>query len=166
VKVDLVEEAILRETVDLLSSPPSVETAVAALRDELTALEQQIAAVIDEREEIGRSRMGRRSLLPVQRQREAELFQAQQALEDRQKAVQDTLAATGSKVVDARVARLWDSLEALEGDDRTEANAAMRETFSRVVVDHNAEVLDFHWRHGGTTRIAYGLPFGPEDAPA
>lgn len=159
VPVETVEAALLREVVDLLNDPPSANAGETAARRELSETERLIAAVVQEREDLGEARRQRRGLLPVERAREADLYQQQQALEDTRRSLLDTLATTGSRLVDARVSRLWSALDAMEGEDRSEANAAARETFSRVVIDHRAEEMVFHWRHGGESVVSYAHPF-------
>lgn len=159
VPVEAVENAMLREVVTLLDHPPSATAGEAEARENLARTERLIAAVVEEREELGEARRQRRGLLPVEREREAALYQQQQALEDDRRSLLDTLATTGSRLVDARVSRLWDALNAMSGEDRSVANAAARETFSRVVVDHRVEEMVFHWRHGGESVVSYANPF-------
>jgi DNA invertase Pin-like site-specific DNA recombinase len=159
VPVDIVESALEREVVDLLAAPPSADAGETAAREALVETERMIAVVVDERRELAEARRKRRGLLPVEREREAVLYQEQQALEDERRELLDSLATRGSRVVDARVARLWDALDQLEGEDRTEANAAARDAFSHVVIDHRTEQMVFHWRHGGESVISYAPPF-------
>lgn len=166
VPVEVVEKALLGGRVGLLSEAPSSTEAEATLRDELEELELSIEAVVEEREELGRARRSRRSLLPVERQREAALYEEQQRLEDQRRAMQEALAVSGSRLISSRISRLWDILDAAteqdEGEGRTAANTVIREAFLSVVVDHVREELLFRWRHGGESVLRYGNPFADE----
>ncbi len=174
VPVEAVESAIRRETVTLLDNPPSTDLAELRFRAALADVEMQMDAVTGEIEDLTRARLERRGVTPLARQREADLYRHKQALLDTRKSLQDQMTLAGSRAVDARVTRLWDALEDLavlaseqerdgfegfEGLDYTAVNAAVRETFSSVVVDHEREALTFHWRHGGETELSYAPPF-------
>ena len=159
VPVDMVETAIMRETVTLLDNPPSTNEAEEALREAVHLNELTYEAVVNELEDLAQSRRQRRGLTPMERGRKEELDLSRQRLIDARKALQADLQVAGSRMVDDRVSRLWKALDDMDGDDRTAANAAMRETFSTVVVDHEREVLTFGWRHGGESEISYASPF-------
>ena len=174
VPVEAVESAIRRETVTLLSSPPSTDEAELRLRAALADLDLQMDGVTDEMRDLALARQERRGTTPLARQREADLYRHRQSLLDARKALQDQMTLVGSRAVDARVTRLWDALVALDtlaalqerdgfegfdGLDYTAVNAAMRETFASVVVDHGREVLTFSWRHGGETGLSYAPLF-------
>jgi hypothetical protein len=174
VPVEAVERAIRRETVTLLDNPPSTDVAELRFRAALADVEMQMAAVTGEIEDLTRARLERRGVTPLARQREADLYRHKQALLDTRKSLQDQMTLAGSRAVDARVTRLWDALddlavlataqkrdgfEGFEGLDYTAVNAAMRETFSSVVVHHEREALTFHWRHSGETELSYAPPF-------
>lgn len=153
-----VEAAIVRDRVRLLEFPPTADQSEAACREKLAEIETEISLLVDRRADFDETRRARR-LTALEREAEAQTFADQQALEDRRRDLLDALAGGGSKVLAARVARVWDALEALPDDgNRTEANQAMREAFEGVTVDHRDESLTFRWRHGGESFLSYGTP--------
>lgn len=177
VPVEWVENAIRRDRVSLFDNPPSTDAAELRLRAELAGLAVQMDAVTEELGDLIQGRRDRRRVTALDRQREADLYLQKQELIDTRATLRDRLAASGSKVVDGRVNRLWDAVaclaelvEAAEvadlagisasgGVDHSEVNAAMRETFSSVVVDHVRTVLCFNWRHGGQSEFSYAPLF-------
>ncbi|WP_296814781.1 recombinase family protein [Brevundimonas sp.] len=159
VPVEAVEEALRRDRVSIIEGHPVADDAVAETREALRQAEREIDAVVEERAELDALRR-QRKLLPVHRQREAELYGRQQDLETQREALRHTLAVSGKALVNAVVERLWDALGDAEGDDLTTANAALRAAWTAVVVEYDREALVLRWRHGGESEVSYAHPFG------
>lgn len=149
-----VDEAIFRGFAKLALDTPAAGAAEAALANDLAALDAEMDAVTEELEDIRAARR-QRQFTPAHHRRETELYAQLRDIEERQEAARKEIANASSPIVEARLERVLEQLEAGPQDDLTLANAALREAFKEVVVDYRDGTLGFRWRHGGETWITY-----------
>lgn len=70
----------------------------------------------------------------------------------------EKIAADSNLVIEARAAKLYESLTA-DPLDITKANALLRQCFKRVVINFKDGTLDFEWKHSEVPRrITYAMP--------
>lgn len=160
VPVEEVETSLIHWRADLLDNAPAVREGEAQLREQIAGLEREANAVETELTDIAAIR----PRLQVHRDQSAHLYADLERLRQERQVALEALKGVGSKLVDARVARLWEALDVTESQtdelpDRTAVNAAMRGCFVAVVIDYEERELVFRWRHGGESRMAYGNPF-------
>jgi hypothetical protein len=166
VRVENVEAAVFERFSELMLGKPARDgTDEGELMDRLRNLEGWEAATIEELEDLRAARKAR-TISRAQRDREAELYGHFREIEERRDAIEKELANASSPVVEARLGRLIELLARGPQDDLREANAALREAFTSVVVDYRDGTLGFRWRHGGETWLHYDLAkvFAEHDA--
>lgn len=151
VRMEDVEACVMREIGSLLADAPlgdpDIDSQLRAIEDELTLARERaenVTAAIAERGMTGA--LGSRLRL---------LEKAIGQLETKQ-------AATLSKIEGAPL--LVMQVEALRKEttaaklDRRKVNALFRQLLRAVVIDYATADLEFQWKHGGVSRVSYGMP--------
>ncbi|EKF16858.1 recombinase family protein [Nitratireductor pacificus] len=147
VRIDRIEPRIVEAYEHLARDMPvgskTVEDVAKRLEKEREALTKRIARYV-EFLEVGPSEAVR-----------TELSKAEESLARVRTEERELAAIRASRNVVSRTARLSDLRKALSRDplDYAEANAALRQLFGRVVVHWDRAALDFHWQHGGVSRV-------------
>jgi hypothetical protein len=151
-----VERALIDNAERLCADAPSLDAALSA---QLSALGDQLSDADTECANLGEDLAG----MVARGERVAAAFNKmavdleakRDALAARYAAVESKVAAASTNVLKARIAHLGSALtfyrEAGEGfsaEALTDANAALYECFSRVVIDYPRGELVCHWRHG------------------
>ncbi|MDR6831542.1 DNA invertase Pin-like site-specific DNA recombinase [Bosea sp. BE271] len=159
VKLDEAEDALVRNAGWLMATAPSGD---ASVDDRIKDVELQASVLSDQIETLVTELAERPS--PAIRARVAEY---EGLLEQLRSEEQDLWALHGTVSGPSLQSRIDDLLGALEADPvpHEQANALMRQVFSKVVVNYVAGRLEFEWRQGGSTDIMFAWPEQTEDEP-
>lgn len=126
-----------------------------SLETGLEAIREQIEHVIDA------IAMGNNSVTLKDRLRTLE--DTQDAQEEELTALAEKINAASTPVVQTRISNFEKLVTA--GTDKAAINAAMRQLFSKVTVEHEDGMLRFEWLHGGETSVMFAWPRETEDKP-
>ncbi len=149
VRLDQIEYALALNLEAIVSDPPLPEEKDEAERQNTLAALMGIDDAIDNIVDAIRKRPLPRLL------KELEGLQAeQQDLLEKLKQI-DELALLGNlKLVMNRIDSLRKALNE-DPDNTPRLNAAMRQLFSKVVIDYPTGTLEFHWQHGGMSDLMF-----------
>lgn len=149
-----IEEPIFTQAAALVTEAPPASGRESEARREVVQLASELDAIEDELTAYDRRT---RALSREQRGERAGLYRQKVMLNDELETARQRLTDSGSAVVRARLSRLAGALDAGPADDLSEANRALAEAVTHVVVDYPEGVLRFHWRHGGESNLTYRI---------
>jgi len=158
VKLDQVEHALFRDIGWVTATAPSgddtidqrlqqIETATSVLGDQIGAL---VAELADTRS-------------PAIRARLAELEEALAEMKEEEQSLWERHGSTTGPALLQRQAALCEALEADEVDYQ-QANALMRQVFSKVVVNYRSGRLELEWQQGGSSEVMFAWPEDEDEA--
>ncbi len=125
----------------------SVETGLDALQGELSNLLDELA----------------RSPSAAIRERVRETEAALEEMKEEERSLWERVSATHGPLLEQRVERLREALEA-NPVDTAQANVALRQVLSGVVVNYLTGQLELDWLHGGTSTVMFAWPISDEAA--
>ncbi|GMB80942.1 hypothetical protein NN6n1_17250 [Shinella zoogloeoides] len=158
IRVDYVHAAIVGKAEELVAVMPSPRD---DLQDQWEALEREIVTAGDARDNIVEAiSVAGHSKALLERLKETEDF-----LEDARKR-QEALGGEIASTLTNRIQSVADGfLSAAESEDVGRINAALRQLFSRIVVNYQTGHLEAHWKHvpGAVSEVFFMLPMGDDD---
>lgn len=103
----------------------------------------------------------------AEREKLRSLEDERERLEGEVRELEARRATVAGPMVEERLCRLTDALEA-PGRDRRRINVLLRQLFTGIVVDYRDGDLEFHWRHGGESYVKFdwGVVFERDDDQA
>ncbi|MGV1870995.1 recombinase family protein [Agrobacterium rosae] len=164
VPIEQAERVLIENAAWLIEMAPSgddrVDDAIDRARINLEVLEDQIGNVL---EAIAGGASG-----SAINERLGQLEAEKETVEKQLNGLEREQNAQTGKLVERRLAELYDALtmrpfEDWEPADRQLANASLRQVVSAVVINYRFGYLEFLWKHGGFSQLVLGFPM--EDAP-
>jgi hypothetical protein len=153
----VIEEPVFAQAAALVNEAPAATGRESEARAEVVQIESELDALEDDLAAYDRRS---RALTRAERSERAGLYRQKAMLNDELEAARQRLTDSGSAVVRARLSRLAAALDAGPSDDLNEANRALAEAVTHVVVDYPEGILRFHWRHGGESNLTYRIEWG------
>lgn len=97
------------------------------------------------------------------RERVRETEAALEEMREEERSLWDRVSATHGPLLEQRVERLREALEA-DPFDVAQANVALRQVLSGVIVNYLTGQLELNWLHGGTSMVMFAWPATDEAA--
>jgi hypothetical protein len=152
VSLEAVEDALTANVAFLAGTAPSdggdLDDAWQRLQTTQAATEEQIENLIDA--------IAAGNSSPLLKQRLALLESARDAQKVEQNTLGEKISAASSPLIERRLTNFEELVVA--STDKAAINAAMRQLFSKIIVDHTSGTLRLEWLHGGESSIVFAMP--------